>query len=182
MTYNLSNLNMLVVDDNKHMRDMVSGVLRALGVKTIVEAANGQDAFNELKTFSADIIICDWHMEPMDGMAFLHMVRTHADSSNPYIPFIMLTGHTELNRVLTARDTGVHEFLTKPISVKKLYDRIRTVIERPRAFIKTGAYFGPDRRRRQDPNYNGEERRASDILDMEAMGLTSEQVDELLMA
>ena len=98
-------------------------------------------------------------MEPLDGLDFVRLVRTGGDSPNPYVSIIMLTGHTELNRVLEARDSGVHEFLAKPISAKKLYSRIKAIIEHERKFIKAGRYFGPDRRRREDPNYSGKERR-----------------------
>lgn len=157
--YSLSRLNLLVVDDNKHMRALVKSILHALGVRNVHEAIDGADAFKELRHFPADLIICDWNMEPLDGLDFVRLVRTGADSPNPYVSIIMLTGHTELNRVLEARDAGVHEFLAKPISAKKLYSRIKTIVEHERAFIKAGRYFGPDRRRRDDPNYMGDDRR-----------------------
>jgi len=70
----------------------------------------------------------------------------------------MLTGHTELSRVMEARDAGVHEFLAKLISAKGLYSRIRSIIEHPRPFVRTSTYFGPDRRRRQI-EWKGKERR-----------------------
>lgn len=157
--YNLERLNFLIVDDNKHMRALVKSILHALGVKNVIEAGDGADAFKELRHYPADIIICDWNMEPLDGLDFTKLVRTGSDSPNPFVPIIMLTGHTEMNRVMEARDSGVHEFLAKPISAKKLYSRIRTIIDRPRAFVRTPAYFGPDRRRKALPNYNGPERR-----------------------
>ena len=157
--YNLERLNFLIVDDNKHMRALVKSILHALGVKNVIEAGDGADAFKELRHYPADIIICDWNMEPLDGIDFTKLVRTGSDSPNPFVPIIMLTGHTEMNRVMEARDSGVHEFLAKPISAKKLYSRIRTIIDRPRAFVRTGSYFGPDRRRKENPNYNGPERR-----------------------
>jgi len=157
--YSLERLNLLVVDDNKHMRALVKSILHALGVRSVHEAIDGADAFKELRHFPADLIICDWNMEPLDGLDFVRLVRTGGDSPNPYVPIIMLTGHTEMNRVLEARDSGVHEFLAKPISAKKLYSRIKAIIEHERKFIKAGRYFGPDRRRRDDPNYTGEDRR-----------------------
>ncbi|MBF0251878.1 MAG: response regulator [Alphaproteobacteria bacterium] len=168
--YNLSRLNFLIVDDNKHMRALVKSILHALGVKNVLEAADGADAFKELRHFPADIIICDWNMSPLDGMDFVRMVRTGSDSPNPFVPIIMLTGHTEMNRVTEARDTGVHEFLAKPISAKKLYTRVRSIIENPRPFVRAGIYFGPDRRRQENPNYNGKERRKDDTVE--------EQMDE----
>jgi len=161
--YNLSRLNFLIVDDNKHMRALVKSILHALGVKNVLEASDGADAFKELRHFPADVIICDWNMSPLDGLDFVRMVRTGSDSPNPFVPIIMLTGHTEMNRVMEARDSGVHEFLAKPISAKKLYSRIRSIIENPRPFVRAGLYFGPDRRRKTNPNYNGPERRKADM-------------------
>ena len=141
--YNLERLNFLIVDDNKHMRALVKSILHALGIKNILEAGDGVDAFKELRHFPADIIICDWNMSPLDGMDFVRMVRTGKDSPNQHVPIIMLTGHTEMNRVLEARDSGVHEFLAKPISAKSLYSRIRAIIENPREFVRASLYVLP---------------------------------------
>lgn len=157
--HNLEQVNFLVVDDNSHMCALVKGILNALGAKNVVEASDGADAFKELRHFNADIIICDWNMEPLDGIDFTRMVRTASDSPNVYVPIIMLTGHTEMNRVSEARDAGINEFLAKPISAKGLYSRIRSIIERPRPYIRAGQFFGPDRRRKDSPQYRGPERR-----------------------
>lgn len=161
--YDLSNLNFLVVDDNKNMRLLVIQVLRSLGIRSVKEADDGADALKTLKTFPTDIVICDWNMEPLDGLDFTRMVRTASDSPNPFVPIIMLTGHTEISRVEEARDAGVHEFLAKPISAKSLYQRIVSVIEVSRHFIRTHNYTGPDRRRiRSMARYKGPERRKAE--------------------
>ncbi|MBT7486930.1 MAG: response regulator [Rhodospirillales bacterium] len=160
--YNLERLNFLVVDDNKHMRNLVKSILGALGVRTIMEAADGADALKELRHCAADIIILDWNMDPLDGLDLTRMIRQPNDSANPFVPIIMLTGHTEMKRVIEARDSGINEFLAKPVSAKRLYERIKSVIEKPRSFIEVKgmtAYFGPDRRRRPMPGYKGPERR-----------------------
>lgn len=181
--YNLERLNFLIVDDNKHMRALVKSILIALGVRNCVEATDGADAFKELRHFPADIIICDWNMDPLDGLDFTRLVRTGKDSPNPFVPIVMLTGHTERNRVMEARDAGVHEFLAKPISAKKLYTRIKAIIDRPRPFVRTAMYFGPDRRRKKSPNYKGPERRKKDIV-LETQGggaeLSQAEVEALL--
>lgn len=183
--YNIERLNFLVVDDNKHMRALVKGILHALGTRNVHEAGDGADAFKELRHFPADIIICDWNMSPLDGLDFVRLVRTAKDSPNPFVPIIMLTGHTEMARVVEARDAGVHEFLAKPISAKGLYSRIKAIIDRPRPFVRTGTYFGPDRRRRQ-VEYKGRERRkvladtAADGGDGGASGLSQAEVEALL--
>ena len=156
--YDIQDLKFLVVDDDSNMRHLVSTILRSLGVKATATADNADKAFGLLFDFEADIIICDLRMDPQDGIEFTRMVRTHDDSPNCYVPIIMLTGHSEKSAVMRAREAGVHEFLAKPVSAKKLYGKIRSIIENPRDFIRTGDYFGPDRRR-QDPKYDGPERR-----------------------
>ncbi len=157
--YNIERLNFLVVDDNHHMRYLVRMILKSLGVHEIFEAEDGSAALRTLENFEADIVICDWNMEPMDGIEFTKTIRTSDESPNVYVPIIMLTGHTEISRVKTARDAGVNEFLAKPVSAQKIYQRIKSILDNPRQYIRTDSYFGPNRRRRDDPKYDGEDRR-----------------------
>ena len=85
-------------------------------------------------------------------------------------PVIMITGHSTLRHVEEARDAGVNEFLTKPVTARGVIDRICKIIDNARPFIRTSDYFGPDRRRRADPRYQGPWRRRGDarILEDEA--------------
>ena len=130
--YNLEQLNVVVVDDNKYMIELIESILFALGVKHIHSFADGLQAYRALQHFPADLIITDWHMEPIDGLELVRMIRTAQDSPNPYLPIVMLTGHSELKRVIDARDAGINEFLAKPIAAKSLYLRIVSIIENPR--------------------------------------------------
>ncbi len=141
------------------MRILLKQLLRALGVAEMAEAADGAQAFSVMKTFEPDIILVDWEMQPLDGLDFVKLVRTGDDSPNKYVPMIMVTGHSEQNKVTQSRDAGINELLIKPLSAKTLYSRIRAVIERPRPFVESKTYFGPDRRRRADQMYQGAERR-----------------------
>lgn len=158
MGYNLSKLRVLIVDDSKNMRMLVKTILNALGVQTVREAADGQTAMQELRAGPIDVAIVDWVMEPMDGLEFVRQVRTAEDSPNTFLPIIMMTGHTEKNRIFKARDSGVTEFLAKPITAKMLLLRLTNIIENPRPFVRAKGYFGPDRRRRSE-DYSGPERR-----------------------
>ena len=160
--YNIQQLHFLVVDDNKHMSMLIKNLLHALGSRMVAEANDAADAFAELTHFPADIIITDYHMQPLDGLDFVRLVRTGSDSPNPFVPIIMLSGHTEMNKIMQARDAGVHEYLAKPISAKSLYSRIDSIIARPREFIETRSFFGPDRRRRA-MSFTGPERRQADL-------------------
>ncbi|MBL6933453.1 MAG: response regulator [Rhodospirillales bacterium] len=160
----LSNIKFLIVEDNKFMQTVVRRVLSALGVRDVRECDDGADALKILKTFPADIVITDWAMEPLDGLELTQMIRNSADSTNPYIPIIMLTAYSEMNRIVEARDSGVNEFVVKPISVNTLFSRIQAVIERPRPFIRTKNFFGPDRRRKALPFNDPDRRKAASTL------------------
>ena len=72
--------------------------------------------------------------------------------------------HSTMRRIAEARDAGVNEILAKPVTVRGVLSRISEVIENPRPFVRTPDYFGPERRRRADPNYTGKMRRAADRL------------------
>jgi YesN/AraC family two-component response regulator len=95
----------------------------------------------------------------MTGLDFTKQVRTSAQSPNPFVPIIMLSGHTHIDYVRQARDAGVNEFLAKPVSVTAILTRLISVIEHPRPYVRTKAYFGPCRRRRSNGEYAGPERR-----------------------
>lgn len=166
--YNLEKLNILIVEDNKHMQILLKEILRSFRINQIRVADDGADGIKELKSFATDIVICDWNMQPIDGLDFTRMVRTSSDSSNPYVPIILLTGHTESSRVMEARDAGITEFLAKPVSAVGLYKRICAVVDRPRQFIKTSRYTGPDRRRMDATDLNNRGRRAADKADGDA--------------
>lgn len=147
----LTNVKFLVVEDNKFMQTVVRRVLGSLGARDVRECLDGADALKILRTFPADIIITDWAMEPLDGIELTRMIRTAPDSLDPYVPIIMLTAFSEQVRIVEARDAGVNEFVVKPISVNTLFSRIQAVIEKPRSFIRTKNFFGPDRRRKDMP-------------------------------
>lgn len=165
--YDLSNLKVLMVDDNQHMRMLVRSILGAFGLKQVEDSDNAGAAFDKFIQFSPDIVITDLHMEPKSGLDLVRRIRTADDSPNPYVPIIVLSGYSEAVRVAEARDAGANEFLTKPISALSIYRRIQSVIENPRSFVRTGGYFGPDRRRHdRGPPKGQEERRVADGTDI----------------
>ncbi|WP_395630092.1 response regulator [Aquidulcibacter sp.] len=152
-------ITILIVDDNQHMRGILKELLRAAGVSDIKEASDPLEAFEYMKSSLVDLLLVDLAMPLMDGVEFTRMVRTNEDSPNHFLPIIMITGHSERSRVNAARDAGVNEFLVKPVTAKGLMERLSLIVNRPRNFVKSKQYFGPDRRRRADPNFSGEERR-----------------------
>lgn len=161
----LSDIHVLVVDDTAQMRFLVRCLLRAGGISRVTEAETGAQAINVMRAGRIDLIIVDWKMAPVDGLAFTTTVRRSPDSPNPFVPILMLTAHTEASRVAAARDAGVSGFIKKPISARLLFDRISSALTDTRLFVRTATFFGPDRRFGQDANYAGPFRRETDKVD-----------------
>jgi len=145
--YDLDGLNILLVDDNQHMRKILRSILNSLGVKNITEAEDTSAGLREAQDANLDMIICSWLMDVIEGPEFVQLIRRGENSVNPYIPVIMMSAFTERYRVIQARDAGVNEFLAKPVSPASLYQRIVKIIEKPRPFVRTATFFGPCRRR-----------------------------------
>ncbi len=163
----LKHLHVLIVDDNSHMRAITASVLRSVGIVNIHEAPNGAAAMERLRQHAIDLVFVDLRMDVLDGLEFTRMVRNDPTSANPYLPIIMMTGHSEAARVIQARDAGVTEFLAKPINARAVVDRLNSVIVKARPFIKTDGFFGPDRRRLKRGDYAGAPKRALDQSDDE---------------
>jgi two-component system, chemotaxis family, chemotaxis protein CheY len=163
MAASYDNLKALIVEDNAHMRALLRSLLQAIGINNIIESTDGTSGFKELCERAPDLVLTDLSMTPMDGIAFTQRVRSGQDSPNRYVPIIMVTGHTERARVEAARDAGVTEFIAKPITIQSLMSRVGEIVERPRPFVRSESYFGPDRRRRKSENYAGPWRRQEDL-------------------
>ncbi len=177
-------LSVLIVDDNGHMRQIIETALRAWGIGNIHMAADGAEGLNVLRTIAIDFVLTDLNMGVLDGFDFVRMVRTADDSPNPYVPIIVISATTDLQTVTQARDAGMTEFLAKPVTPRTLYDRLVSIIQRPRPFIRSKKYFGPDRRRHLGDFYAGPTRRENDgdgaQGDQAGGELSSERVAEML--
>jgi two-component system chemotaxis response regulator CheY len=155
-------LKILLVDDNHYMRVLLAEILRAIGVKDIFEANDGAEGLQMMRDHPVDIVMTDLSMQPLDGIDFVRLLRNSPDSPNQMAPVIMITGHSTFARVNEAREAGVNEFLAKPLTARGVIERLHQAIEHPRPFVRSDDYFGPDRRRRTDPNFKGPYRRSTD--------------------
>jgi CheY-like chemotaxis protein len=165
MAFDFKKLSVLVVEDTGPMRELIVSVLETLGVGKIYTAPDGERGFEQFCRQQPDIVIADWHMEPVNGIDLTLQIRKDAMSPNRMAPVVLVTGYSALVRVAQARDAGVTEFMVKPFSANDMAKRIAYVINKPRDFIDCKTYFGPDRRRRKDPTYRGPLRRKEDGKD-----------------
>lgn len=159
----LENIQALVVDDNHQMRFLVRSLLRAAGIMRVQEAPSAAEALAFMRRANVDLVLADWCMRPVDGVAFTRAIRTEPDSPNPYVAVVMISAHSEQSRVKAARDAGVNSFLVKPISTRSLFEHVSAALGDVRPFVRSSDYFGPDRRRASGLVYSGPLRRASDV-------------------
>ena len=162
-------LRVLVIEDNPNMRRLVRTLLTGLGCRDVMEAEDGAAGLELFRDNAPDIVVSDWVMPIMDGLDFTRHVRRPGSSANPYVPIIILSGYSERSRVVQARDAGITEFIVKPISPKRLYQRLVSVVANPRPFVETKTFFGPDRRRTNSINYQGPERRKAMMTGVQRM-------------
>lgn len=146
--YDFSDISVLVAEHNSYMRQTIRSILRTFNIGQIEEARTTEHAWDSYRLHKPDVVFADW-APGFDGMSLLKRIRRDDDSPNPFVPVIVVTSLSDKEHVLTARDLGMTEFLAKPFSPKLIYLRLRIIAEQPRSFVRTGNFFGPDRRRRQ---------------------------------
>lgn len=157
-SYDLTELKILVLEKHLLVRRLLTDVFAEFGVATVLSTPDPKEAYEFFCDQKPDIIFCDWTPD-LDGMAFLRHIRNSQDTPNPYAPIVVVTANTELRHIYKARDNGMTEFMAKPITAKAVYQRLCSVIENPRPFIRVGDFFGPDRRRRTAKDIGTKERR-----------------------
>jgi two-component system chemotaxis response regulator CheY len=122
------NIRILVLEDEAHIRQIICRLLRQIGFRMIHDVANGADGFKELLRVSPQVILCDIHMEPIDGLSFLRKLRSLGKPEFTRIPVIFLTADAERNTVVEAKDLRVDGYLVKPVSPKQLKQRLDAVL------------------------------------------------------
>lgn len=155
--YDLHKISVLIVEPKFFMRKIINDILNEFGITNIQVAETAREGFEFFSKFSPDLILTDWS-PTLNGVQFVTNIRQSKQSPNPYVPIIVISAHTSMKHVFTARDAGMTEFLVKPVRANLLYARIQSVIERHRMFVRAPRFFGPDRRRRRIL-FNGLEKR-----------------------
>lgn len=143
----LKGIKVLLSDDDKLTVKLVSDTLKVFGITNIVCTYTGKQFKTEIAKRKFDLMIIDWKLGSFDGCDFLIKLRNDSNAKNRFTPLILLTGKGTVDEVKKARDSGITEFILKPFSVKKLREKLIEIVEKPRDFIISRNYTGPDRRR-----------------------------------
>lgn len=146
-----SRLKILVVEDHAPTQAFVKQALEAGGIGHLQIVADVRAALPLLKDRLLDLLICDLHLGEINGQSLIRAVRLNPNFTNRYMPIIVLTGDSKAETVRELIDLGINKFLSKPATAESLIEAVRSVLERPKAFVTSKDYFGPDRRNRQEP-------------------------------
>lgn len=162
MAYDFNKISVLIIESTQPMFELTKSVLKAFGVNQIYHAFDAKQGFQKFCRAKPDLVIMDWLDEPANALQLTKKIRSDGESVDPYVPIILMSGHSSKKRVLSARDSGVTSFMAKPYSARVLYDRIEYLVECPRRFVRSASFCGPDRRSGRPSNYEGVERRTED--------------------
>lgn len=112
----------LVVDDNLDSRELVIKILKNKELQ-LVEAVDGEDAIKKVAAEMPDLILMDISLPKIDGYEVTR--RLKSDRAFAAIPIIALTAHAMKGDRDKAMAAGCDDYITKPINVHDLYDRIK---------------------------------------------------------
>ncbi|HET9278600.1 MAG TPA: response regulator, partial [Flavitalea sp.] len=117
--------SVLIVEDSEDLRNYMK---RNLAEKyQVIESENGKDGLEKAILFVPDLIITDWMMPEMDGLALCHRLKT--DERTSHIPVIMITALASDDAKFQGLETGADDYLTKPFDNRELNIRIRNLVE-----------------------------------------------------
>jgi CheY-like chemotaxis protein len=143
MSYKFHSIKVLLVEDSTPLRRLMTSILKTLGVVHIYHAKDGEEGYQKYLSENPDLILTDWRMANMDGIDLTQKIRMEKNSPNRFVPIIMVSGYSQMNDVLRARDAGINEFVVKPFTIDRLVKHLTRVIETDREFVVREDYIGP---------------------------------------
>jgi class 3 adenylate cyclase len=122
--------SVLVVDDSRTLRKILIRELNSLGFHNILEAANGLEAIEVVKTKPVDLMLLDMEMPELDGLGVLGQLK--ADDTYKALPIIVISGADQFEKTIKCIEIGAEDYLPKPFDPILLRARIFSSLEKKR--------------------------------------------------
>ena len=117
----------LIIEDEEPIRRVLVRILNEEDSKfEIHEASDGKKGLDSISKESFDLVLCDIKMPKIDGMELLQRTR----KQNPSLPFIMLTGHGNIETAVESMKLGAYDFIPKPPDLNRLITSVRNALEK----------------------------------------------------
>ncbi|MEX2381227.1 MAG: response regulator [Opitutales bacterium] len=119
-------MKVLIVEDNVTMASALKYMLQQLGFANVVEVDDGADALSQLRQNRFDLVLLDWMLPSLSGVAISKWMR----SNEVYhaCPVIMVTVKDRYEDVLLAIESGVNEYVLKPLDRRTLQAKVESVL------------------------------------------------------
>src|SRR5579871_1013154 len=124
----VGSLRVLIAEDNQYLRKLMRSLLVNVGIKNIEEVIDGLAGFEAIKNFDPDIVLLDWELPLLSGPELVRIVRTPGMLPKPFVPIILFGTDAKRSRIAEAKQLGVTDYLTMPISAKTLLERIVSIL------------------------------------------------------
>lgn len=118
----------LIVEDAPMMRRVMMNVLSKFPNTTCIQAGDGLEALEHLKSNKVDFILTDWLMPNMDGMELIKRVRT--DEAIKDTPIIMVSTKSHKDDIIKAIIYKVDDYITKPFTPQIVHDKINNILKK----------------------------------------------------
>ena len=183
--FNLEKASVLIADGDPMGMGILSQILSGFGAVHIVRAETVVEARRHLSATPFDLVVLDPATMGEEGYALPTWMRRTLPPPARFTPLVIITGHTQANRVSAARDSGAHFVISKPVSPTTVFDRITWIARDKRPFVSCPAYAGPDRRWKEDGAPDNVGRRDADqtlnaLLSVPDRELTQMEVNSIM--
>jgi len=128
--FDFSTFHVMVVDDSRTLRKILTQELQSLGITNITQAVNGLDALAQLKASKTDLVLLDMEMPELDGFGVLEVLK--ADNSLESLSVIVISGADELEKTIKCIEIGAEDYLPKPFNTILFKARIVSAFEKKR--------------------------------------------------
>lgn len=149
----------LIVDNDAEFVSLAKSVLQSVGVSEIQNVGSVPDAVKRMADFPADLVIVEISLPRISGAQLAKVLRDKWRSPNPDVLIVVMVASAKADILKQACDLGVENFIRKPVTAEAFLKRITGTLVRPSRFVSADGYFGPDRRRAESSEFDGNDRR-----------------------
>ena len=126
---NITLARVLVVDDELAMREFVVNALRRIGIQTIENCADGAQALKVAAQFKPDLILTDIHMQPLDGLEFVRVLRRHPNAELRHTKVIFMSADASRETLEEALPLGTFGYIVKPPRIETLQAKLEQALK-----------------------------------------------------
>jgi two-component system, chemotaxis family, chemotaxis protein CheY len=124
----IEDVRILVIDDEDFVRKIIVQILSRLQIRKISQASDGAEGMRQTLIMKPQLVLCDIHMEPVDGMKYLSTIRSIDQPAIAKTPIIFLTSDSGQEKVMRAKELNVSGYMVKPVSVNDVKKQITRVL------------------------------------------------------